>query len=387
MKPATDWPSWVAGRYLRTSRQDSFVRFLSWIASVGIGLGVAALILALSAMTGLQDAIRRAAAQDVDAARVSVGASPERLAEAERLLVETVGAQRVSRVMEGNGWLIVGSQVFPLRVVGVRRFESSEGPDRAAPEPGRVRLVGVGLVLDPGEPIELATARPRVGPLGPEPTVVRVRVEERLEGTDPTAIVALETARRLLGAGGVELAVAPTGEREPHLTRRIEAALEAIPGAEVRGWESLEPGLWVALRLEKMLVFVAVFLIVLVAVLALVADLYLLIADRGREIGVLQALGARPREIRLAFRRFGLVIAAAGAVGGVIAGVSLAWILDRTGWVRLPSDGYLLEHVPFTVRPVDLMVVTASSLLLAWLVCLLATSRSGRRSPVETLRR
>lgn len=387
MKPAHDWPTWVAGRYLRTSRQDSFVRFLSWTAGLGIGLGVAALILALAAMTGLQDAIRAAAARNVDAARVSVGASPQQLTEAERLLAQVVGAHRVSRVVEGNGWLVVGSQVLPLRVVGVQRLDQADAPDRRTPEPDGVRLEGVAASVEPGERVELATARPRVGPLGPEPTVVRVRLEERREGTDPTAVLALETASRLLGIQAVELSVASTGEREPHLTRRIEAALASVPGAEVRGWESLEPGLWVALRLEKVLVFVAVFLIVLVAVLALVADLYLLIADRRHEIGVLRALGARPREIRLAFRRFGLAIAAAGAIGGVIVGVSLAWILDRTGWVRLPGDGYLLEHVPFTVRSLDLLVVTVSSLLLAWLVCLLATGRSGAQSPVKALNR
>lgn len=381
------WPAWVAGRYLRTTRQDSFVRFLSWTAGLGIALGVGALILALAAMTGLQDAIRRSAAQGVDVARVRLD-DPAQVAAVAETLRRVVAAERLSTVVEGNAWLVTDGSVRPVRVRGYRglRAVMPGGPALGPPEPGRVRLVGFEFGLERDEVVELATARPRVGPLGSEPTVVRVRVDSWAVG-EPTAVLALETAQRLLGSRGVEVAVNPSGEPEPHLAAQIEDALVGFPGVSVHGWQDLEPGLWLALRLEKVLVFVAVFLIVLVAVLALVADLYLLIADRRREVGILQALGAGAGGVRRSFQRFGTTIATAGALAGAFVGVSLAWVLDRTGWIRLPGEGYLLEHVPFTVRPLDVLVVTASSLLLAWLVSRLATSGIGSSHPAEVLRR
>lgn len=382
-----DWPAWVAGRYLRTTRQDSFVRFLSWTAALGIALGVAALILALSAMTGLQDAIRESAALEVDAARVRL-ADPESVTQVEAALEPLVGRDRLSVVVEGSAWLVVGGRAHPVPVQGYRGLRSPARDEQAVapPEPGWVRLTGIETGVQPGEVVELATARPRVGPLGSEPTVVRVRVDSWTVG-EPAAYLALGTAERLFGNRRIEVAVEPIEQPETNLTAQIEAALDSVAGAEVHGWQDLEPGLWLALKLEKILVFVAVFLIVLVAVLALVADLYLLIADRRREVGVLQALGAGNRAVRRSFERFGTTIAAAGAVAGALVGVGLAWLLDRGGWIRLPGDSYLLDHVPFTIRILDVAAVTLSSLLLAWLVCRLATFRVGERPPAEVLRR
>lgn len=363
------------------------MRFLSWTAGLGIALGVGALILALAAMTGLQDAIREATVHGADAARIGVDDS-SRLAEVEAVLEPLVGSDRLSTVVEGPAWLAMEGRVRPVRVqgyVGLRSMTAG-GPALPPPEPGRVRLVGVEGGLEYDQVVELATARPRVGPLGTEPTVVRVRVDGWSIG-EPSAYLALETAQRLLGRRGVEVAVSPTGDSEPGLVEEIEAALKPIPSTTVRGWQDLEPGLWLALRLEKVLVFVAVFLIVLVAVLALVADLYLLIADRRREVGILQALGGGADGVRRAFQRFRTAIAAAGALAGAVLGVALAWTFDRTGWIRLPGEGYLLEHVPFAIRPLDVGVVTSASLLLAWLVCWLATSGVGGRNPAEVLRR
>ena len=375
------WTRWLAGRYLRTTRRDSFVRFLSWVAGVGIGLGVAALILALSAMTGLQDAIRRTAAEGVDTVRIEVpDADVADRVEAE--LEPLVGRDRLSRLVEGTGWLVIDGRVSPVKLIGF----SGRRDGSTAPAPGTVHLQGIVTAVGEGEVVELVTARPRVGPLGAEPTVVRVRVE-RSETGEPTAVVDLGAAQRLLGRRGLQVAIGPGRLPEPELLAQVRQAVTPLAAVEVRGWQDLQPGLWLALRLEKVLVFVAVFLIVLVAVLALVADLYLLIADRRREVGILRALGARAEDLRRVFQVFGTAIAAAGAIGGVIVGVLVAWLLDRTGWVRLPGDDYMLEHVPFTVRGVDVAVITLASLLLAWVVCRLATGGATRDSPIQVLHR
>ncbi len=392
MLKTSNWPSWIAGRYLRTGRRDSFVRFLSWAAGLGIALGVAALILALSAMTGLQDAIRQEALQDADSARIEIR-NLEREAEVRQALQPLVGDNSIARVVEGNGWLISGPSLRPVKIVGYSGWlprAAAVGNDGAPPALGLVRVSRPNGVLgEVGEVLELATSRSRIGPLGPEPMIARMRVEGTTAVlSEATVYLNLENAQRLLGRSeGVELAVAASTIEDHRLPGRIRSALEEIPGVTVYGWESLQPGLWFALRLEKVLVFFAVFLIVLVAVLALVADLYMLVTDRRREIGILQALGAPQKEIRRAFQRFGLAIAAGGAMGGLVVGLLLAWVLDRTGWIRLPSDGYTLDHIPFVVRPLDVGLIAVSSLVLAWAVCWVATRGSAEASPVEALRR
>ncbi len=407
--PSASWPRWVAWRYLATMRQDSLSRFLSLTAGLGIALGVAALILALAAMTGLQDAIRRLAVTGVDAARVVVE-DENALLQVRNLVVDEFGAGKVATVIEGNGWVLGGSIAEPVRIVGYQghlpraepsgaaRIDSEPTPSTAPsstpssqgpPNRGWVRLTpGLLAGYRAGDVVELATSRPRVGPLGTEPTVVRARVESRSSGeaTESTIYVDLDTGRRLLGGAFLpHLAITGDATQADEIVARLRLRLENQP-ITILGWESLQPGLWVALRMEKVLVFCAVFLIVVVAILALVAHLYMLMTDRRREVGILAALGAPATGIRQVFARVGLSIATLGSLAGVVLGVGAAWLLDRTGWIRLPGDGYLLEHVPFSVRPLDVLIIAGSAMALATLVCLVATREAARIQPVEALR-
>jgi lipoprotein-releasing system permease protein len=163
------------------------------------------------------------------------------------------------------------------------------------------------------------------------------------------------------------------------------AALPA--GSVVRTWRDLNRPLLFALRLEKVLMFVAVCLIVLVAALALVADLALIISSKRPEIGILGAMGATPAHLRNAFLLLGALVAGSGMLIGALLGVGTAWVLDRYQLLPVPGRVYFLDYVPFLVQGEDLVMVLAFTFALALGASLYAAQRAAALRPIEAMRR
>jgi lipoprotein-releasing system permease protein len=246
--------------------------------------------------------------------------------------------------------------------------------------------------LSPGDPLVVVSPRPTLTPFGgPQP---RVR-SMALAGTFRSGRTQEEKERIALPHAVAETLLGGTDRRLELAASGLDAALEVagrlrpvLPaGSVVRTWQDLNRPLLFALRLEKTMMFVAVFLIVLVAELALIADLALIIASKRPEIGMLGAMGATPSHLRRAFLLLGAMVAGSGALAGAGLGVAAAWVLDRYHLVPVPGRVYFLEYVPFVVKGSDLALVLVLTLGLALLSSLYAAQRAAALDPVEAMRR
>jgi lipoprotein-releasing system permease protein len=155
----------------------------------------------------------------------------------------------------------------------------------------------------------------------------------------------------------------------------------------VRTWQDLNRPLLFALRLEKLVMFVAVSLIVGVAALALVADLALIISSKRPEIGMLGTMGATPADLRNAFVLLGGLVAGSGMLLGTILGVGGAWAMDRYQLLPVPGRVYFLDYVPVLVEPWDLVVTLALTFALALASSFYAAQRAAALDPIEALTR
>ena len=153
----------------------------------------------------------------------------------------------------------------------------------------------------------------------------------------------------------------------------VRAALG--PGYRVETWRELNAPLAFALRLEKVVIFVTVALVIVVAALNIVSNIALTVVEKKRDLGVFTSLGAPPGALLRIYLTLGAVIGVIGTAAGVLVGVGLSVAADRFRLVPLPSDVYLLTHVPFAVHPGEVAVVAAFALATA----LAAAAAAGAR--------
>lgn len=382
-------PGWVwrlplagllAVRGLRSARREAFANVLALVAVGGIAVGVAALVLALAALAGLQEALTGEILERTPHLEIvpPPGSDHTELATRLAAVPGVVGVQRLAR---GRGWLLVDDGVEAVEITGHDGLLPRSFPRATAATSGLYvpDLVAVRWGLDPGEAVRLVSPRPTLGPLGPQPRTREVtfvgsfeagRTEEVLRVAVPLAI-----AESLFGRDAGYLEVTAAGLDEAIVL--AEAVEAAVPGAQVATWRDLNAPLFFALRLEKTVLFLAVGLVVVVAALGLVAELALLVATRREEILTLAALGTAPATLRRAFVGLGLLVATVAAVVGGAVGVGVSIVLDRTQAVALSSSAFFLDHVPFRLEALDLVLVVGLTLALATAAGLFVTRPSA----------
>ena len=398
-------PVTLALRYVRSTRRDAFASFLSAVAAGGIALGVMALVLSLAVISGFQEALRgellgRTPQVLVDLPPGLGLAAAQAAREAVRRVPGVTGAQLQVR---GSGWVVEQGKVHAVELIGFegrvpRSFPGAAGGPEGLYVPASL---AARWGLAPGRPLSLLSPRPTLTPLGPQPRLRTLPLagtyrsgrtqEDRERVALPRAVAETllgGTERQIeVSAADLDAALAVAARLNGRSTGRDGASSPLPPGSEVRTWKELNRPLLFALRLEKVMMFVAVSLIVLVASLALVADLALIISSKRPEIGMLATMGATPAALRQAFVLLGGLVAGSGIALGTVIGVGGAVVLDRYHLLPVPGRVYFLDYVPFLVKPLDLALVLVLTLALALASALYAAQRAATLDPIDALRR
>jgi lipoprotein-releasing system permease protein len=387
--------TFIALRYLAASRRRAHVALISTISILGLAVGVAALVIALSLLSGFQDRIRAQMAERSPHLKVSPGrggslADPERVRKA---LASLAGVVRVDPVIEGRGWASgsANGSTFPIRYRNAPAGElPAAGPDD--PPPAFVSAaIATRTRSAPGSLLRVTSSRTRLSPLGPLPIAVAFRVADvpRAGALEKTPDVEVPEAFARLLAG------LPEGARayEARLTdaSRAGSAARAValllgPGYRVETWRELNAPLSFALRLEKAVIFATVALVIVVAALTIVSNIALTVVEKKRDLGVLTSLGATPGSLARIYLALGAVIGALGTGIGIAVGVGASLLLDRYRVVRLPADVYLLSHVPFAVHPGEVAIVAAFAFATAVGAAVLPARAAARLAPGEAVR-
>jgi len=386
------FPVILALRYLRSTRRDAFASFLSAVAAGGLALGVAALILSLAVISGFQSALRSELLSRTPQIEVELppGADAEAAHQAVLAVPEVVSAQILVR---GGGWLVDQGKVQAVELIGFDGPVPPSFPGAAGKPQGLYvpALLASRWGLEPGQVLEVVSPRPTLTPLGPQPRVRSVPLAGTYEGgrtqeDRERAALPRKVAETLLGNTSRRLEVSAADlDVALDVAERLPAVLP--PGSEVRTWQDLNRPLLFALRLEKLVMFVAVSLIVGVAALALVADLALVISSKRPEIGMLGTMGATPAALRQTFVILGGLVAGSGMLIGTVLGVGGAWVMDRFRLLPVPGQVYFLDYVPFLVQAEDLVLVLLLTLVLALASSFYAAQRAASLDPVEAMRR
>jgi lipoprotein-releasing system permease protein len=388
-------------RYLRSKRKEKFISFTTWIAAAGIAIGVMALIVVIAVMTGFQDKIRE---------RI-LGVSPHILvmnlggdmADPQKVVNSVKSVQGVKEAfpfITFQAMAQAGRQVTGVLVKGVNpedvKFMNNlikEGSTGALANRNTV-LVGKELAkhlgLFVGDRLTLMVPFGGYSPMGAMPETVRVHVggvfETGMYEIDNTMLIMpLKDVESVMGVGatGVEVKLADVYKAD-EVRQAIGRKLGA--GFFGRTWIEMNRNLFSALKLEKIVMFIILALIILVASFNIISSLIMTVMEKKKDIAILKSIGARKRSIMRIFMMEGLMIGVIGALVGSSIGYLGCEIVTRYNLIKLPQDIYYISTLPMKVSFFDVLVIALVTIVICVLSTLYPSYKAANIDPVEALR-
>jgi lipoprotein-releasing system permease protein len=398
----------VALRYLLARRKQALISVISLISTVGVMVGVMAVIIALALTTGLQGELRDRILGSTAHVYVWKGDGLSDYQATVRQLRQFPHVVGAAPAIIGIGLVSTpqGKSFITLKGIdpalepsvtdiGRSMRQGSLAALAAAGDGPPGILIGVDLAkklgVRVGDRVQLLTPEGTLSPMGMLPrsrpfTVAGIFSLGLFEFDTTYGLVTIPVAERLTGRDEPELIELRVDDiyRAPEVARAIMDQSAGVYLTE--DWTKLNQSLFTALWLEKMAISITIGLIIVVAGLNIVASLILLVMEKHRDIAILKTMGASGRSIMLVFMLQGAMIGLVGTGLGAGAGWLVSTVADRYQLIRLPFDVYQVTHVPFVILPLDFVLVV----VLAFAICLVATIYPSRQAskldPAEALR-
>ena len=407
----------VAMRYLRAKRRQAVVGVITVISIAGVAAGVASLIIAMAITNGMRrdlqdkllgsiahvrlmrvagDGIRgwRELTERLERVPHVEAASPglyEQVlisngARASGTLIEGIVPQQERRVSDLLSTVTLGS------VAALDPTPQNNDQDHA-PQP---IVLGYDLAdsIDArvGSTVLVTSPQGELTPFGLIPKYQRFQVAGIFHSgfyqyDSSMAFTSLAAAQRLFGEPDVVSVISfkvDDLDRADQIGRSIEQA--AGPGFLTTNWMEENRPLFRALRLEQIVTFIVIGLIVCVAALNILTALTMMVMEKTRDIAVMMSFGVKPRQVRLIFLLQGLLIGFTGTLLGLVAGFGLSWLGGHYRFIHLSAEVYSIDYLPFAARWSDGLIVAAVAFAVSLLATLYPSSSAARVLPAEALR-
>ncbi len=412
----------VAARYLRAKRRQAVVGVVTTISVVGVAAGVASLVIALAITNGMRRDLQErllGSTSHVELMRVQADGIRDwrpllaRLRRVPHVVAAApgfYGQVLLSHGARSGGALVEG--VIPAdqaRVGDLLRTMRSGSAAELAPVPaGEVEGAGVAPPIVIGE--ELAetvgvTVGETVLVTSPQGELTPLGLVPRYQRFQVVGIFSSGFYQYDAGYAFVRLADAQRLFSEPDLISVISFKLDDLyraqavgdeiarvanattgGGFETTNWTEQNRELFRALKLEQVVTFIVLALIVCVAALNILIALTMMVMEKTRDIAVLMSFGVTAAQVRRIFLLQGLLISVLGTVLGLAVGYGASWAGGHYRFIRLDAAVYSIDYLPFAARARDGVVVAAVSLGVSLLATLYPSSAAARVLPAEALR-
>ena len=405
----------VATRYLRAKRRQAVVGVVTSIAILGVAAGVASLIIALAITNGMSRDLRArllSSTAHVRLMRVSNDGIrnwrelEDRLSRLPHVNAASPGLYEqvmISRGARAGYALIEG--ILPDKERKVSDLLSNVTMGSVAPLEPKARddnsalppiLIGHDLAdslgVQVGDTVMVTSPQGELTPFGLVPKFEQFQVAGIFrsgfyEYDSSMGFVSLADAQRLFGEPDVISVISFKVDdlyRADTIGREIEQA--AGPGFLSTNWMEQNRELFRALKLEQIVTFIVIGLIVCVAALNIFNALTMMVMEKTRDIAVMMSFGVHPGQVRRIFLLQGLLIGVTGTILGLVAGYTLSWLGGHYRFIHLSAEVYSIDYLPFAARWTDGLIVACVALGVSLLATLYPSSSAAKILPAEALR-
>ena len=387
----------VALRYLRGKRRSGFISIITWISTLGVFLGTFALVLVLSIANGFEKEVRDRVVGTLAHAKIMLYHGEPIVAydSLRQVILAQPGVTGAAPYINGKGMIESQQMQEGVMIVGIDplleptvtdlkktvKFGSfildSAESEKERNFPGMI--IGMGLAdkigIRPGAEAVLATLAPGEPGEDPSPIYKRFTVtgvfETGMYEYDLNLVyISIPAAQDIMQMRGVEGIQIRTTElfTADKTAEKVKAALGGYPYRSM-DWKSQNRSLFKWMGLEKLIIFIVISFIILIAAFNIVSSLLMMILEKRREIGILMGMGTSERSIMKIFMFNGATVGFLGSTAGVILGVAICLIQYHWRIIPLPGDIYIIDKLPVLIQPFDIVCVY----LIANVLCLVAT--------------
>ncbi|HYL11599.1 MAG TPA: FtsX-like permease family protein [Terriglobales bacterium] len=436
----------VASRYLRAKRRQAFIGVITAISIAGVAAGVASLIIALAINNGFrQDLQERLLGSTAHISLMRVQSDGikdwrpllDRLSKQPHVIAAAPAIYEkvlISRGPRASGAVLKGmipaeerkvSDLLNSITIGsakdleenssnvgpglrpdqggseTRLHTAEESPDLLSGVQQRVAamppiVLGKDMADDLGATVGsvvlVTSPQGELTPFGMVPKYIRFRVvgvfNSGFYDYDTSwAFTRLSDAQRLFGLGDL-ISVIEFKIDDIYKARDVAHEIEqaAGHGFMTANWMEQNKALFHALRLERLVTFITIGLIVFVAALNILISLTMMVMEKTKDIAVLMSMGTRKSQVRRLFIAQGVLIGVIGTVIGLILGYMLSWVGGHYHLISLSPEVYSIDYVPFAPRAIDGLLVALVAIGVSFIATLYPSWAAARILPAEALR-
>ncbi len=431
----------VARRYLRAKRRQAFIGVITAISIAGVAAGVTSLIVALAINNGFRQDLQErliGSTSHISLLRIAddgikdwqpllarLAKEPHVVADAPAIFEQVL----ISRGPRARGAVLKGMIPADERKIGDLLNTISEGsaaaleetaqpPAQGTPESGtsntssespdslarvHARIAAMPPIIlgkdmadnlgaTVGSVVLVTSPQGELTPFGMVPKYARFRVAGIFNSgffdyDSSWAFTRLSDAQRLFGLGDlisvIEFKIDDIYKAD-QVSRELEEA--AGKGFMTTNWMEQNKALFHALRLERLVTFITIGLIVFVAALNILISLIMMVMEKTKDIAVLMSMGTRSSQIRNIFMAQGVLIGVIGTAIGLLLGFAISYAGGRYHIISLSPEVYSIDYVPFAPRLIDGVLVALVAVGVSFVATLYPSWSAGRTLPAEALR-
>ena len=401
--------SFIARRYLRVKHQRKLVPLITFLATFGVALGVMVLVVVIAVMTGFQSELKQRIL-GIEAHMIvmkydqwilghqKVASQIEAVdgVEAAAPFIFTQGMLRAASGVSGTVLRGIDPENTTVQVNtrGQQSLSEMLTTHSQSNETGIVigSVLADKLNLNAGQGALLMLVGNQQDSARRLPRMHRVKVagifETGMHQYDGSfCFVNMAKLQRLMGIGdyatGLEVRLS-----DPDAVGHVAQQVMTTVGIQfwANHWKQMHRNLFSMLALQKVMMYVILTLIIVVAAFNIASALIMMVKEKIKDIAILKAMGATHKSLQKVFLAKGIIIGVMGICVGGIAGLLVCLLLAQYQFIELPGDVYFLTTLPVRIQSLDMVVIVLGTLAICMAASLFPARQAARMSPVDGIR-